>query len=256
MSGEPPGPDRPPDGHVPDWVVEGEDETSPDGFAPVIHPRPTISRSAAVVVALLAVVALVVAVPRVLAGSSEPELIPARSQPEPSTSASVDTARVLSMSAAPTPSASGATSTAGGVVLVHVVGQVRHPGLVRLDAGARVADALAKAGGASRRADLTAVNLARVVVDGEQIFIPAPGQAPPAVAGPAPSGSAGAGSPIDLNTATEADLDALPGVGPVIAGRIVAWRQEHGRFSSVDELTEVSGIGDATMARLRPLVRT
>jgi competence protein ComEA len=91
-----------------------------------------------------------------------------------------------------------------------------------------------------------------------QVFVPAPGQSPPPPAGQGPGAapSAGSGSPVDLNTATESELDALPGVGPVIAGRIVAWRQQHGRFASVDELTEVSGIGDATLERLRPLVRT
>jgi competence protein ComEA len=244
-----PGPARPPDHPFPDWIVEGEEHEPPGQVPQLSNPRPAVSRGAAVVAALIAVVALVVAVPRVLSTDSEPQPLPPRPQPAPSAAASMGTARAASASAPP------ATSAPGSVVLVHVVGQVRDPGLVRLATGARVADALDEAGGPTRRADLSAVNLARAVADGEQVFVPAPGQSPPAAHGPAPSGSAG-GAPIDLNTATEADLDALPGVGPVIAGRIVAWRQEHGRFGSVDELTEVSGIGEATLERLRPLVRT
>ncbi|MBK6886227.1 MAG: helix-hairpin-helix domain-containing protein [Tetrasphaera sp.] len=147
---------------------------------------------------------------------------------------------------------------ATGVVVVHVVGQVRHPGVIELPAGSRVVDAVAKAGGATKGADLSAVNLARVLVDGEQILIPKPGEAvgasaPGAGAGGAASGPA-APAPINLNSADLTALDGLPGVGPVLAGRILAWRAEHGRFSSVDELGEVSGIGEKVLANLRPLV--
>ena len=151
-----------------------------------------------------------------------------------------------------------AVTASAAVLVVDVVGQVNRPGVVHLAEGARVLDAVNAAGGATARADLAAVNLARKVVDGEQIFVPRPGQAVPVpgpVTGTGPgSGSAGA-APVDLNTATEAELDALPGIGPVLAGRIVAWRQEHGRFTRVDELGEVSGIGDTLLKRLRPLVR-
>jgi competence protein ComEA len=156
-----------------------------------------------------------------------------------------------------TPAAmSGAAAT--GVVVVHVVGQVRHPGVIELPAGSRVVDAVAKAGGATKGADLSAVNLARVLIDGEQLLIPKPGEAvgasaPGAGAGGAASGPA-APAPINLNSADLAALDGLPGVGPVLAGRILAWRAEHGRFSSVDELGEVSGIGEKVLANLRPLV--
>lgn len=144
-------------------------------------------------------------------------------------------------------------------VVVHVAGQVRRPGLVRLPAGSRVADAIEQAGGFTRARAATSINLARILVDGEQILVSdRPGaMAPPASAPDAggPTAATDNGAVIDLNTATEAVLDGLPGVGPVLAGRIVAWRQEHGAFRSVDELGEVSGIGDATLARLRPLVR-
>jgi competence protein ComEA len=211
------------------------------------------------VAVILAVVALVVAVPRALFTEPDVEPVPLPSQPAP-TAAVVRVTGDAVPASTPSPADVVPLPTPGGApVFVHVVGQVRHPGLVRLESGARLADALRKAGGPTRRADLARVNLARLVADGEQIFVPRPGQAPP-VAQPGPAGGAaaspGPSAPVDLNTADEAALDALPGVGPVIAGRIVAWRQEHGRFTSVEELTEVSGIGDATLDRLRPLVRT
>jgi len=103
-----------------------------------------------------------------------------------------------------------------------VVGRVKRPGLVTLPAGARVADALRAAGGPATGADVAAVNLARPLVDGEQIVVPRQGQRLPAAA--VPSGGAAATAAVDLNTATAAELDALPGVGPVLAGRILAWR--------------------------------
>jgi competence protein ComEA len=148
-------------------------------------------------------------------------------------------------------------------VVVHVSGHVRRPGLVRLPVGSRVWDAVAAAGGAGTGARLDRLNLARPLVDGEKITVPDADD--PLTVGPAPvdaQGVAGAGpdaatsgAPIDLNTATTADLDALPGVGPVLAGRIVAWRGQHGRFTRVEELGEVAGIGDKLLAQLTPLVR-
>ncbi len=154
----------------------------------------------------------------------------------------------------------GPTPTATAVdVLVHVVGQVRHAGVVRLSAGARVEDAVSAAGGARPGADLAAVNLARPVVDGEQIVVPRPGEVVLPASGPASAGGPADGEAVaavvDLNSATTEQLDSLPGVGPVLAGRILEWRREHGRFTSVDELGEVSGIGDKVLERLRTLVR-
>ena len=166
--------------------------------------------------------------------------------------------------------ASGAASpapTTASVVLVHVVGQVRSPGVVRLPAGSRVLDAVRAAGGAKPSADLNHLNLARPVVDGEQILVPKPGEvipvagasgapgAGPGSAGGAPAGGGSAGGLVDLNTADAAALDALPGVGPVLSQRILDWRTQHGRFSSVDELGEVSGIGDKLLAQIGPKVR-
>lgn len=160
----------------------------------------------------------------------------------------------------------GGPSPPGAEIVVHVVGQVVRPGLVRLTQGARVADAVAAAGGARPGADLAALNLARPVVDGEQLHVPKPGETviPPVSSGSGGTGgSAGGGrggggtggaAVVSLNTADVAALDTLPGVGPVLAQRILDWRAEHGRFTSVDELGEVSGIGDKLLAQLRPRV--
>jgi competence protein ComEA len=139
-----------------------------------------------------------------------------------------------------------------GRVAVHVAGRVRRPGLVRLPAGSRVQDAVRAAGGTTPGADLDAVNLARKLVDGEQVRIPARGQAAPAapLAG-APDGQPA--GPLDLNTATAEQLDTLPGVGEVTAGRIVAYRTAH-PFTSVDELLEVPGIGQRRFEQLKDLV--
>lgn len=150
-------------------------------------------------------------------------------------------------------------SGGAGAVLVHVVGAVRSPGVVTLVTGARVLDAVDAAGGATRRAALGLVNLARPVVDGEQLRVPARGEtvAPVAAVGTAPpGGGAGAvpGTPIDLNTADASLLESLPGIGPVLAGRIVEWRTANGRFTAVEQLTEVSGIGDRVLEQVRALV--
>lgn len=142
---------------------------------------------------------------------------------------------------------------AGGTVTVDVTGRVRRPGIVVLDAGARVVDALEAAGGERRGVDLSTLNLARVLVDGEQIVV----GGPPAVAPVAPSGSAAPGAPttlVNLNTATQAELETLPDIGPVTAAAILAWRDEHGGFTSIDELLEVSGIGEATLSTVAPYV--
>ncbi len=174
----------------------------------------------------------------------------------------------------PTP-ASGSTSASVPAVVVHVVGQVTQPGVVELASGARVADAITAAGGAGPDADLSALNLARLLVDGEQVVVPRPGEGPPAGdgAGAGAGGGSGAGADgavagggaagpasqsgglLDLNAADVAALDALPGIGPVLAARIVGWRAEHGRFTSVDELEQVPGIGPAVLSGLRDLVR-
>ena len=133
-------------------------------------------------------------------------------------------------------------------LVVHVVGAVRRPGLYRLPDRSRIADAVTRAGGPTRKADLSAVNLAAPVADGLQVVVPA--RAPPDKAGgaPPPSGPQG---PVHLNTATLEDLDALPGVGPVTAQKILDYRQEHGAFASIDELDAIPGIGPARLEQLR-----
>ena len=152
-------------------------------------------------------------------------------------------------------------------VVVSVVGLVRAPGLVTLNTGARIADALQAAGGALDGADVTGLNMARKVADGEQIVVgiasppgtaPAMGSSVNAPADGSATDASGAPStpsaPIDLNAATEQDLDALPGVGPVTAAAIVSWRSANGPFSSVDQLGDVDGIGPARLEKLRALV--
>ena len=149
----------------------------------------------------------------------------------------------------------------GGPLVVHVAGAVQRPGVVELRAGDRVADALAAVGGSLPDADLAGLNLARPLVDGEQVVVPVVGEAG-AGAGGTGAGGAGGQQPdahlpdgrLDLNRATAADLEELPGVGPVLAGRIVAHREQEGPFSEEAELREVSGIGEATWASLRDLV--
>ena len=137
-------------------------------------------------------------------------------------------------------------------VLVHVVGAVRRPGLYRVRDGSRIADAIRRAGGATRKADLALVNLAAPVADGTQVVVPRrqPGGAASSVAaaGGSPSG------PLSLNGATAEQLDELPGIGPVTAEKIVAYREQHGAFRSVDDLDAVPGIGPSRLEELRELV--
>ena len=165
----------------------------------------------------------------------------------------------LSSSASPaaastTPGASPSASV--GHVVVQVVGAVVHPGLVTLETGARVADAIAAAGGLVHRGGSGGLNLARTVVDGEQVVVSPSTPVEGGASGAAGPGTATTSSGVvDLNSATVADLDTLPGVGPVTAARILEWRAAHGRFASVDQLREVSGIGARTFERLRPHVR-
>lgn len=137
-------------------------------------------------------------------------------------------------------------------LLVHVVGAVREPGLYELADGSRVDDAIRAAGGAKPRADLTAVNLAAPVADGQQVVVPVRGRVP-AAAGPADRSAPA--QPVHLNTATLEELDALPGIGPVTAQKILDYRAEHGAFSSVGELDAVPGIGPARLAELEKLVQ-
>jgi competence protein ComEA len=174
--------------------------------------------------------------------------------------------------ASPGASLGASASTAAGEVLVHVTGAVRTPGIVSLHTGARVLDAVAAAGGLTDDADPAGVNLARPVADGEQLVVPKQGEAPAGGAavdgsgaasggvdgqsgGSGVAGGGAAGGVVDLNSATLADLDTLPRIGPALAQRILDWREAHGRFSSVEDLREVTGIGDKIFADLKDRVR-
>jgi competence protein ComEA len=158
---------------------------------------------------------------------------------------------------APAAPAAVATSTAPALpetVTVHVVGEVRRPGVYELPAGSRARDAVDAAGGLLGAAEQEAVNLARVLTDGEQLTVPRHG-AVPAASAAGPGGAPAAGGKVDLNTATAAELDTLPGVGPSTAAKIVADRTSNGPFRSVDDLMRVSGIGPAKFDALKDLVR-
>lgn len=249
-------------------------DLDPGGRSPVstlVGPGWQVPGRAALAAGVLALLVVVVLIALLLRGPSSGSPVPVR-DPVPfgtastgllgaATPAASDQAtRVLDGSAPPS---GGAAQPVAGQYRVYVVGQVRRSGVVSLAPGARVEDAVDAAGGATEKADLTVMNLARKVVDGERIVVPRPGEKVPTdepVPAAADAGTAGApgaapGAPVDLNTATVAELDALPGVGPVIAGRIVAWRQQNGRFNRVDDLAEVQGIGAATLEKLRPMVR-
>lgn len=153
--------------------------------------------------------------------------------------------------------APNATGPAGAEIVVDVSGKVREPGIQRLPAGSRVADALKAAGGVRPGTNTDTLNRARFLVDGEQVIVGGPAAPAPApgTGGSAPGGPAGPAAPVSLNTATVDQLDTLPGVGPVLAQHIVDYRTQHGGFRAVDELREVNGIGDRRFADLRNLVR-
>jgi competence protein ComEA len=153
----------------------------------------------------------------------------------------------------------GATAATASKLVVDVVGAVRRPGLYRLRDGARIADAVRHAGGATRRADVALINLAAPIVDGMQIVVPARAPAPAGGSAPSPvsvpSGDVGLpAARVSLSSATAEQLDSLPGIGPVTAKKIVDWRAAHGPFRSVDALDEVPGIGPAKLEQLRDLV--
>jgi competence protein ComEA len=154
--------------------------------------------------------------------------------------------------APPIPTATSQHSASSRLLYVDVVGAVRRPGLYRLAAGSRVADAIARAGGATRKAALAAVNVAAPVADGEQVVVPPHGAA--TVAAGATGATGAQAGPVHLSTATADQLDSLPGIGPVTAQKILDYRQSHGGFSSVDELDAVPGIGPAHLAQLKGLV--
>jgi len=165
-------------------------------------------------------------------------------------------ARPQATTALAPPAAPPAETAAATAVIVDVVGAVRRPGLYRLEQGARIADAVSRAGGATGKADLALINLAAPLADGEQVVVPKRGAAAlgaPTAAGSS-SGGAPSGGPVHLSTATLEQLDSLPGIGPVTAQKILDYRQKHGAFTSVDGLDAVPGIGPARLDQLKDLV--
>ncbi len=220
-----------------DWVREQVPDT--------LRGRTELGSGPALLVVALVALALVGTVFVVLRMHGDSEAVP----PRAAVTAPAGTAQV---SPSASPSATGGSDV--GDVTVDVSGKVRHPGVATLPAGSRVVDALRKAGGARAGVDLSSLNLARVLVDGEQILV---GRGLPGggiAAGASTSAPDPAGSLVNLNTATEEQLDTLPGVGPVTAQKILEWRSAHGAFSSVDELLEVDGIGEKTLADIAPHV--
>ncbi len=202
--------------------------------------RLTLGPAQLVVVALVVLAGIGVAAWWLL-GGADPEV--AAPPPRPA-------ADLVSLTASPTSSAEA--GDARGSVTVDVSGKVRRPGIAVLDVGSRVVDALEAAGGARAGVDLTDLNLARVLVDGEQILV---GVAPPSgVAATISGGTSPVTTLVNINMADQVALESLPGVGPVTAQSILTWRTEHGAFTSVDQLLDVDGIGEATLAELAPFV--
>jgi competence protein ComEA len=253
--------DTDPNSLLPRWLPDG---SGPDGAGWLARVRADPGRAGAIALAAIAAIAVLVAIFTLM-----------RDEPAPVRSAKlppVDAVSSASRSPGPT-----AAANPNQPVVVSVVGLVHTPGLVTLTPGARIADALKAAGGATDGADTSGLNMARQVDDGEQIVVgiaPVKGQ-PPVLGSSVSSGSATPGAPgtgsrpdrpnrrdrpgrsdvVNLNTATVQQLDALPGVGPVTAAAIVAWRDANGKFTSVDQLAEVDGIGPARLEKLRRLVR-
>ena len=255
---------------LPRWLP---DASQREGWLARVRADP--GRAGAIAAAIVAILAVLVTVFTLL-----------RDRPPPVMSAKLPPVERVSGTSGPSPKSSAAPGAAqpGGSdrpVVVSVVGLVHTPGLVTLAPGARIADALQAAGGAMDGADTIGLNMARPVGDGEQIVVglaPLPGL-PKALGSSVASGSAPGPAPVstpvkptggptagpttvpkrgpvlDLNTATVEQLDALPGVGPVTAAAILAWRQANGKFTSVDQLADVDGIGPSRLDKLRALVR-
>src|SRR5215207_10675669 len=246
--------DGEPDTSLSRWLPDTTKSDGAAGWIATVRADP--GRAGVIALAVVGVIAVLVTVSTLV-----------RDKAPPVASAKLPTVEMVS-SASPTPG----PPNAEGPVVVSVVGLVHKPGLVTLAPGARIADALTAAGGALEGADLIGLNMARRVTDGEQIIVgiaAAPGQptamgsstsSGPATAAstnapPTPGKASAPGGLVDLNAATVEELDTLPGIGPVTAAAIVAWRDANGRFTSVDQLGDVDGIGPARLEKLRELVR-
>ncbi|APC34465.1 ABC transporter substrate-binding protein [Nocardiopsis dassonvillei] len=245
-------PERPPSGYA-------EFDPEPSGsllerLALRWPPRAALSRRAVIVLAVLGALAVVL----VLTLYHRPTTVPApemvtRAAPVPAAEGDGARSPALEAGAQAGDADAGAAGDAAPKddLVVHVGGEVSDPGLYTLPSGSRVADAVEEAGGALPDADLDLLNLARPLVDGEQVLVGVP---VPAGAGVTGSGPQGAGGLVDINRADRALLETLPGIGAVIADNIVSYREEHGPFRSVDDLLNVDRIGDKTLADLQPHV--
>jgi competence protein ComEA len=231
----------------PEVLVSSDSEvpvrpTAPDSWWERVQRWRSDPRAGAAVLVLVAIAGVVVWL---------------RASTGPSPSPAAASQRTSQVTTTGTRSATTRTSTAS--LLVHVVGAVRASGVVELSPGARVRDAVAAAGGPADDADLQQMNLAAPVADGQRIAVPRIGEAAPPLAaastppGAAPSGSLPAG-PLNLNSATATELEALPGIGPTLADAIVREREKLGGFKQIDDLKQVRGIGDARFADIRDLV--
>ncbi|ROQ05903.1 MULTISPECIES: helix-hairpin-helix domain-containing protein [unclassified Curtobacterium] len=240
----------------------------------VLSPRAAVVLAGVVVVVALVVV-LVGSLPgRGGAGAGGVVVSDAPTVGAPTAGAPIAGAPTAGSSTAGPASGGEAVASGAARVVVHVLGAVERDGVVRLPPSSRVTDAIERAGGATADADLDRLNLARVLTDGERLYVPRMGEDEvPAALDPVDGGAAAAGSSggsstgaagasgtgadsvVDLNSADQAALETLPGIGPGLAGRILAWRDEHGRFTAVEDLLDVSGIGDVRFAELRDRVR-
>lgn len=211
-----------------------------DGLPETLRGPTELSRPVVLLVVALVATGVLGTLYVVLRG--DPETVPVPAAGGAPTSA----APLVSTAPSPTTGASPAA------VIVDVAGKVRRPGVRTLPAGSRVVDAVRRAGGARRGVDLGSLNLARVLVDGEQIFVGGPVPAGGIAAGTSTRAPDPSGALVNLNTATAEQLETLPGVGPVTAQKILDWRTAHGAFAAVDELLEVDGIGEKTLAEISP----
>jgi competence protein ComEA len=227
---------------APRRVIRWADTLLPD----TLRGRVLLGPGPLTVVALLVALGMAVTAWLVVRGDPEEPTVPVAAP-------AVGDDLVALPSAEPSPGAApGAPVAQAGSVTVDVAGKVRRPGIAVLDAGARVVDALKAAGGARAGVDLSSLNLARVLVDGEQILV---GAAPAAVAVPDPPAPGTVpGQLVNLNVASATELESLPEVGPVTAAAIIAWRESNGGFSAVDELLEIDGIGETTLGQIAPFV--
>jgi competence protein ComEA len=254
----PPRPGRHAARPVPGRAVAGWLE---DRLPAALAGRVRISAAHVAAVAVLVALAMVLLAWNAVRAGDPGDLVPARSStalapPAPGALTQPPPAGTPADATSPVPTSAGteAAAAGSGEVVVDVAGKVRRPGIVRLPAGSRVVDAVEAAGGARRGVDLVGLNLARLLVDGEQVLVgvaAVPGVAASAAAAP---GTGGPTALVNINTADQATLETLPGIGPVTAASILDWRTENGAFSAVEELMEVSGIGEATLADLAPYV--